>query len=803
MALAHLAGIVAADVLALRAAPLHAGAWVLATGCVALARRARARSALALALVALAGAVSMSARLEAAGDAAPVDRREVVLDGRPCGPSPFGGPRAGMVLCDPVEIDESGRPVPDASWPLRVLVSGSRRDADAEALVRAARSDRIRVRVRPRALTGPRNPGARDERRALARRGIGARVFLADPRLLVGVDAEPALRRPAPGGVLDAWRSRTARRLGAAGPGGALLAALAVGDRRGLGPLHREAFADLGIAHLLAVSGLHVALVVGLALAVLRGLTTRALDRAGVRDPRVVCAVLAWWVAWAYALCAGMGVPLQRALVFAGGFVGAFAAGRRAPPFVGLAVAVHVVGVLDPGAVFDPGAQLSFAAVVALLSAPERASVPGLGDGVVRRTGRFIGLSLRTSALALAGTAPVLAAHGMALGGWGLLVNAVAIPFTAAVLLPAAWSAAALATASNAAEADAVLALCAWPATQMLEGATWLAAMLPSGSPAPAAPPLAVAVGAVLGCAAVRTRREVRRIGLVLAAVLWLRGVAPAAVVPSPPRLVAFDVGQGDAILVEGRRGRLLVDGGRAVPGRSDAGARVVVPGLAALGVTALDVVVASHADVDHRGGLESVLRALPVEALWLPAGGGDEAGFASLVAVARAHGVAIEEIGRASAPRDVGDLRVEPLWPPVIPTPGGSNDRSIVLRVRVARDAVLLTGDVSGRVERRIAAEAGRVRARVLKVAHHGSASSSAEDLLRAVGPAVAVVPAACGAASGLPTDAVLARLEAAGAEIAWTGRDGAVLVPLGADRADRTVRGWAPRRRCRVTGR
>jgi competence protein ComEC len=286
----------------------------------------------------------------------------------------------------------------------------------------------------------------------------------------------------------------------------------------------------------------------------------------------------------------------------------------------------------------------------------------------------------------------------------------------------------------------------------------------------------------------------------VIALVLWLRAASPPAVTPLPPRLVALDVGQGDALLVQGRRAAILVDGGRAVPGRIDMGAGVVVPALGRLGVRRLDVVVASHADVDHRGGLATVLGRMPVGALWLPAGGLADPGFARLLSIAHERRVPVEEIGAGQSPRMVGDLVVEPLWPPAKPGRDSANDRSIVARIRVDGDSVLLTGDVGRTVERRLLDEGAPVRARILKVAHHGSETSSDRRFLAAVGARVAVVSAGCAARSGLPRPVVLDRLASDGAHVAWTGRDGAILVALGSSPRPATVRSWGRARPCLV---
>jgi len=251
----------------------------------------------------------------------------------------------------------------------------------------------------------------------------------------------------------------------------------------------------------------------------------------------------------------------------------------------------------------------------------------------------------------------------------------------------------------------------------------------------------------------------------------------PRALTPSPPRLVALDVGSGDALLVQGREASLLVDAGSAMPGRFDRGRDAVLPALRALGVRALDLVVATHADLDHRGGLPAVLASLPVGALWLPRGGASDPDFAPLVAAARAAGVRVEEVGRGSPSLVRGDLRVRPLWP--APGAGGSqNERSLALRVEVGARSLLLLGDL-GANERALLADPMSLRADVLVLPHHGSRRSSSPALLAAVDAAVLVVSAPCG--GRLPSPAALRRARSAGGALWWTGRDGAVLVGLG----------------------
>jgi competence protein ComEC len=254
--------------------------------------------------------------------------------------------------------------------------------------------------------------------------------------------------------------------------------------------------------------------------------------------------------------------------------------------------------------------------------------------------------------------------------------------------------------------------------------------------------------------------------------------------------LVALDVGQGDALLVQGRLGAVLVDAGPATPDGVDLGSRVVVPALAALGVARLDLLVVTHADLDHRGGVPAVLARVPVGALWLPYGAREDPGFAAVLAAAAARGVTVREQGAQGPPLQAGDLRVEPLWPPASARGGSRNDRSLAVRVSVGARHVLLPGDLEAPAEAALVASGVDLRADVLALAHHGSRTSSSPALLAAVAPDLALVSAPCFGRFGMPHPEVRARARALGSPVWWTGRDGALVVGLG-ERLH--VWGWA----------
>ncbi|HEY8493436.1 MAG TPA: DNA internalization-related competence protein ComEC/Rec2 [Myxococcota bacterium] len=776
--LAQTLGIAAADAGWLPA-PVAARVALLAAALALLARgRTSARAAACVALAAASG-FGLALRL-AQASVAPTAPIEATIEATIAALRRTDG-AVQAELAD-VRALPPPAPVPARLW-LRAT------EASASGLARATPGDRLRARVRIRRLEGRANPGGADREREAARRGVGAVAALVHPDLLV---RRPDAERWRPLAPLHRLRARAAERLAREGEGGALVAALGVGERAGLAPASRDAFRRLGVVHLLSVSGLHLALAGALVFRIALALGAR-LGSASLRvDPRGTALAAACLAATAYALLAGFEVPVRRALVLLLGVALALGARRPAPRGAPLVAAALLVLAFEPAALFDLGAQLSFAASAALVWAARPSAAPPEEPALGWRARARDGLlgALGATAVAGAATAPLAAGGlGVASPAWALAANAVAIPWTGAVLLPASL------VASLAAALAPETAASAWPcsAAAALADATLRALRAAAAhAPAPVATPVsfpALAAAGALALLAVRARTARARLAAALAASLLLRCAPPPAIAPAPPRVVVLDVGQGDAVLVQGRRGVLLVDGGLALPEGPDLGARVVVPALRALGVRRIDLVVASHGDLDHRGGLPAVLRALPVDRVWLPYGGGADPAFAELVAAARAAGAAIEEQGAGGAAREIGDLHVEPLWPPPGETAGSRNDRSLALRVAVGGRRVLLPGDLEAEAERRLLASGVPLAADVLKLAHHGSRTSSTAPWLAAVGGAVAVASAPRTSRFGMPHPDVVARARAAGYALWWTGRDGAVLIGL---EPVLHVRGW-----------
>jgi competence protein ComEC len=329
----------------------------------------------------------------------------------------------------------------------------------------------------------------------------------------------------------------------------------------------------------------------------------------------------------------------------------------------------------------------------------------------------------------------------------------------------------------------------------LVEWAPWLSWRVP--------PPSLVAVGLYYAAAGLwlwsgSGRGRARWGGVSALAALWI-ATAPATAWHRPPsgwlRVTFVDVGQGDAILVQLPAGQsLAVDAGGAVP-RFDTGDRVVVPAAWASGVRRLDWLAITHADLDHIGGAAALLRALRPREIWEGIAVRGDPQRAALESAAVDRDVVwrtLQAFDRVTSGRATLDVLspARPDWERL----RVRNDDSLVLAVRYGDVEFLLTGDISAQMESQLAAGLGdRSPLRVLKVAHHGSRTSSSEAFLEAYRPQIAVVSAGRTNPFGHPAPAVIDRLQAAGARIFRTDRDGAVVIET--DGRDLVVRAAAGR--------
>lgn len=559
----------------------------------------------------------------------------------------------------------------------------------------------------------------------------------------------------------------------------ALCRALVLGESGAIGREERDHVRGAGLSHVLAVSGLHVTLLAGALVWLCRRALLRVERLASRLDVSRVAKGLGVPIALGYALLVGDAPSAWRAALTASVAWTLAAAGRRAHPVTVTAAAAVLIAVLRPGDLPRPGFLLSIVATAALVSAPP-APQSWARAGLV--------VSARTTIA----TAPFVAWMFGQVPLVGLLANLVVVPLAGGLLLPACALHAAVALIAP------PLAHATAPVVELASGAFLAAsevfALVPFGRDVP---PLDLLQGVVLAAGSLallsartwRARAAVIVIGVVAlgGAELWLRHREQPT---GAMRLTFLDVGQGDGALVDLPDGRLMVvDAGGAAHGGPDPGEHVLVPLLRARRRARVDVLVLSHPHPDHYGGAAALVEALEIGEVWDTGQGEAEqpdGTLAQLLARARARGAVVrgpaELCGREHR---FGAARARVLWPcPSFDAGWGPNDNSLVVELEHAGRRVWLTGDVEAHAEASLVA--GRpAPIDVLKVAHHGSRTSSAAALLEALRPRIAVASMGRHNRFGHPHDEVWSRLRAHAPCALRTDAHGGVVVTIAPDGA------------------
>ena len=658
--------------------------------------------------------------------------------------------------------------------------SGEASELDAQRQPQPLQAgERWQMRVRLKAPHGASNPHGFDYDLWLWEQGLQATGYVragpndAPPRRLLSSAWTHPVERARQSVRLAIYQRVADRQLAG------VLVALVVGDQNAIERTDWDVFRATGVAHLMSISGLHITMFAWAASWLVGSLWRRSARL----TPRLCLALPAasasdwggWALAAGYALFSGWGVPAQRTILMLFVVVLLRQRARQWPWLSTWLLAMAAVVALDPWALRQAGFWLSFVAVGVLFASDS-------GDSPAHLAGaqaQFAGENLPQGALWRQGLARLGAGLlQMAREQWvvtlaltplslllfnqvslvGLLANALAIPWVTLVVTPLA-----------------MLGVVYAPVWDVAAGALgWLTAFLqmlaawPLASVSVASAPLWCAVAGVLGggLLALRLPWHWRGLGipLLLPVLLW----QPARVEPGQFELLAADVGQGNAVLVRTASHSLLYDTGPRLSGDSDAGSRVLVPLLRALGER-LDVLMLSHRDLDHTGGAPAVLAMQPQAKL-----------ISSLEdrhALQAAHP---SERCFAGQRWDWDGVRFEVLHPAATDyeTPAKSNAMSCVLRISSGGQTALLAGDIEAAQELRLVADdPARLKADVLLVPHHGSKTSSSPLFLAAVQPRLALVQAGYRSRFGHPAPPVVARYEERGVRLVRSDQCGAAI--------------------------
>jgi len=594
------------------------------------------------------------------------------------------------------------------------------------------------------------------------------------------------------------------RRVTADMPYGAVLIALAIGDQDSVKQEHWQIFNLTGITHLVSISGSHVTMLAAvggwLALLAMKRVRWRGRLLCERMPARVVATLVAMLVAWLYCLLAGWGVPAQRTFFMLACVAVSILVRHTLSASQVLAAAAAVLVLADPWAPLATGFWLSFLAVGILFAA-------GMAGGARREATRAARISRikqmcveasRLQWLITIAMLPVLAFLFQQVSLVSPFANALAIPVLTFVVTPLALALALfglvpglgwLATTSG--------VLAHWALEFTLTPVTWLANLSWASFNVAAAPFWTLALAGAGVCWSLQPPGWPARWAgwCLLLPVLSFEPQRPAL---GHWRLLAFDVGQGAAVLLQTQTHDVLFDTGPR-QGASDAGTRTIVPVLRALGIRKLDSVIVSHADSDHAGGLLAVLKALSVGTLYSSFSFQEWHGRASpTIALAnlknrpmqalpceRGHhwkwdGVVFRFLHPEATQPTVASARLSKTKP-------SKNAHSCVLHIQGSHHTALMPGDIGVKQEQLLLEQTATVglvavtpkglTADLIVVAHHGSDTSSSQRFVQQLGAQHAIVQAGYLNRFGHPHSLIQQRWLASGAQFWQTDRHGAIV--------------------------
>jgi len=570
--------------------------------------------------------------------------------------------------------------------------------------------------------------------------------------------------------LLSRFRERVRDLINAAGTDRTrgVLEALLLGERTDLCPEVKDAMVRAGTYHVIAISGLHVGIVVLL--------VTSLITMAG--PPRALRIALAVFCVSAYVLLTGARPSAERA----GTLFLILSLVRYLQWKVDIPNCVCAAGVLllmaFPYLAWDVGFRLSLAAVFGItLLVPQLYRAGKVGGGFAK-LGEYIRLGLLASFAAQVGTLPILLYHFGRVSLMGMLSNLIVLPLvtlavaagleaSVAVLL---WERLGLVFMKGASALVSLIIMVTSVSTQHIDPVVF------TGRPH-TAKLLAYACGlAYIGFASPRLKRHWKLLSLV---VLYALLIAPFFAGREPGMVVTFiHVGDGDACLVEfARGGTLMIDTG-AGGDDYDAGRLDVVPLLAMKGLKRLDTIIITHSHNDHYGGLASLIGNVDIGRVLIGAPTG-EVGYLKVLERCGEHGIEVELIARGDT-LTCGDAVIEIFHPSEAYLGEGIGDpnaQSVVLKLVYGKMEFLFTGDVTPEVQREILNLGFDLTCDVLKVPHHGAPGGVDPTYAQDCGARYAVISAGSRFASH-PCPDIIELLERSGARTLVTKSDGAVTI-------------------------
>ncbi|BDG44392.1 ComE operon protein 3 [Parageobacillus caldoxylosilyticus] len=542
-----------------------------------------------------------------------------------------------------------------------------------------------------------------------------------------------------------------------------IVQALIYGERKQLDEALLEGYQKLGLIHLLAISGLHVTLLVGAVFFLLIRLFTRE-----------TATIMLLILLPVYVVLTGSSPSVIRACLTAMLFLAANYRKMTLPPLDTLSIAFLLMLIADPYMLWDVGFQLSFTVTFALI----------LSSRVIMFCDSALWRLFWPALIAQLSALPLLVYYFFEMSLWGIILNMIFVPLYSFIILPLSVISVA-ACAMNPLFSVPFMWLLqkviVWSDKVVLLFSSSYPLLLTLGRPS-----FFLLIGYVAAILVAFVQMEKRRywgIGWVVI-VIALHALSPY--IDRYGEVVFLDVGQGDCIYIElpYRKAVYLIDTGGTLPQQRetwqqrkrkwDVGKDVVIPFLKSNGVRSLDKLITTHEDVDHIGAAEEIIRTFAVKELLVSKGDGNHSPLQEkLLQLARQKHIHVLNVARGDR-WSAGGTSFYVLHPSA--TDAKDNNNSIVLYAKLGGVSWLFTGDIEEAGEKELVNAFPRLKADVLKVAHHGSATSTTELFLDQIQPKIAVISVGEHNRYHHPSPSVIERLQKRNTLILRTDQHGAV---------------------------
>ncbi|MFH1623905.1 MAG: DNA internalization-related competence protein ComEC/Rec2 [Pseudomonadota bacterium] len=575
-----------------------------------------------------------------------------------------------------------------------------------------------------------------------------------------------------------------------------IIKALLLGEQGEISEKTRDDFVSAGVAHILAISGLHLGFIALVVFVSIRGVLRLSERLMLALDINKVAAIFTVFPVLFYAFIAGFGVSTVRATIMIVTFLTTIVIDRRRELYSTLALAAFIITVVSPTSIFDVSFQLSFISVLSILYLTPRfldylSLIKGqpahASPSAAKKIGKYTGFLLLVSVAAILGTGPIVAYHFNRVTLFGFISNIVIVPIIGFLIIPLCLLVALTIFISP--SLASVFLYLGSAIIGLVVDMVGLFSGLPGVSFWVSTPTVLEIILSYLFLAFIFNIKRVKGAGYVTL-VLLLLIVGDYSYwyytknFNRDLRVTFLSVGQGDSALIEFPRGkRMIIDGGGFYNDSYDTGRNVIAPFLWKEKIARVDYLLLSHPHPDHLNGLRFIAKNFRVKEVWTNEQSAELEPYFELIEIIEDKGIMRLPMNIQTPPRHINGVTVEIYNPPVSlfrgkgsDTNSSINNNSLVVKLTFKRMSFLFTGDVEEEAERELIQVGSRLHSTVIKVPHHGSVRSNTEAFVAAVKPSYAVFSVGYKNRFGFPKKKIIERYKNLGSRIYRTDRDGAI---------------------------